>query len=187
MVRGRRGRRRHSGEVVVGPLSCWRQSSGEGGSGSARDGASDRAGSPAAPRSPALDYLGDGHALIRSGLLFYASLYRAGRQMGWTPSQVDACELWQFAAALGLHEPEEDEGEESPPTGARPVRSGRGVQRGSVNGVPTDTVIARLRHAAGEGPPPKPKPASNNAAGFAVMAAGAKRGMVIEEVVVDAD
>lgn len=58
-----------------------------------------------------------------------------------------------------------------------------------VNGVPTDTVVARLRHARGEGPAPTPKPAAANAAGFAIMGAAARQGMVLGdgEVTADAD
>jgi hypothetical protein len=60
-----------------------------------------------------------------------------------TPAEVDGCEVWQVAAALGAHEdhPAEPEGGHG-----RPVRSRR------------DFIAERMAHAAGRGPKPEADP-----------------------------
>lgn len=42
--------------------------------------------------------------LARSGLAPFASLYRACAQLGISPLEADAMEVWQIAAALGVQE-----------------------------------------------------------------------------------
>jgi hypothetical protein len=102
--------------MAHGPLGAWR----------AADALS------VAPRSPG--------ALDGSSLQAYVELYAAAAQIGISPLDVDAMEVWQIASALGIGIAERPTGDDS---GRVPSRK-------------RDLIAERMAHASGNGPRPEP-------------------------------
>lgn len=65
----------------------------------------------------------------------FLALYEAAAERGISPVELDRCEVWQVAAALGATRADD----------AGPVAPSRS----------DDLIAARMRHAAGEGPKPE--------------------------------
>lgn len=92
----------------------------------------------------------------------FADLYAAGGERGIDRAVIDASELWEVAAMLGL-----DYDRTPPPSDAKApgLRSPR-----------RNLTAERMRAARGEGPPPEAEPTGAALVSMAMRSSGARRG-----------
>lgn len=91
-----------------------------------------------------------------------AALYEAAARLGIAPADLDRCEIWQVAAALGINDVP-DAGPVSEMAGVREREPRRPAPKPQAPTAAGATIAARMRHAAGEGPKPEAAPATGMA------------------------
>lgn len=98
--------------------------------------------------------------LTGTALAEFASLYYLFNQRGISAEQVDEYEIWETAAAFGLHRPpDEIEAERRELEAAHGSQMGRGRSGAGGPSAPNLTLLRqRLAAARGQGPPPTARP-----------------------------